>query len=474
MFGELALLIQLIGGLAVGGELLCLLSKDKEGKIATGEFKGPDELKGLTGDDGIRLSKQIQLNKAKTREHALCLGATGEGKTTSLFYPNLLANDITGSIIVLDPKGELYRDTSEYQKSIGRDVVVFSPLNPLNTKYNLLKECRNTTEVIELAQTILLNSTKSLELQTSTKAGGIEWINMSLPLFISALLYCRHKGGYMCSITNAARLIISNTTEDLQLILGECINDEVKEQFSIFESCLESPKTASSIKITLNTSLQLFLDENIVRTTSATQFNAKSLRKKPTCLYISYPEHKSNYVSPLMATFFTQLINHLMDTKGEPVTIMADEFANIGMINNFSNIISTCRSREIAFLICLQSTSQLTQVYGRDNAKSILNNLKTKCVLPSTSDIDTLNYISDLLGETEITTINNTKSTSNNNRSCTESISKSKKRLLAADEIRRLASGKMLILCHNRQPVIDEQNVYYVNKEYTNRIKKAL
>ncbi len=329
-----------------------------------------------------------------------------------------------------------------------------------------MKECKSTTEIRELAQTILLNATKSLELQTGNKTSGIEWINMSLPLFISALLYCKCKGENMCSITNAARLIINNSTDNLKLLLGKSEFEEVREQFKIFESCLESPKTASSIKITLNSSLQLFLDENIIQTTNDTTFNAELLRKKKIALYISYSEHKSNYLSPFMATFFTQLINRLMDLKGEPVNFLLDEFANIGVINGLTNIISTCRSRQLSFLICLQSTSQLIQVYGNNNAKAILNNLKSKCILPSTSDTDTLNYISDLLGETEI----EVKNTNKGKHSTTESISKTRRKLLTSDEIRRLETGKILIICHNRQPILDTQDIYYVNKKYINRI----
>lgn len=468
MLLEFSMCAKVLTAIGLTGAITSLLgdSKTSNNKLATSKFKDSSELKNLTGDDGFILSKSIQLNKQASREHVLIVGATGSGKTTSLFYNNLLSNYIEGSIIITDPKGELYRDTANYQKSIGRTPILFSPLNSLNAKYNLLKECKSTTEIRELAQTILLNATKSLELQTGNKMSGIEWINMSLPLFISALLYCKCKGENMCSITNAARLIINNSTDNLKLLLGKSEFEEVREQFKIFESCLESPKTASSIKITLNSSLQLFLDENIIQTTNDTTFNAELLRKKKIALYISYSEHKSNYLSPFMATFFTQLINRLMDLKGEPVNFLLDEFANIGVINGLTNIISTCRSRQLSFLICLQSTSQLIQVYGNNNAKAILNNLKSKCILPSTSDTDTLNYISDLLGETEI----EVKNTNKGKHSTTESISKTRRKLLTSDEIRRLETGKILIICHNRQPILDTQDIYYVNKKYINRI----
>jgi len=179
------------------------------------------------------------------------VGATCEHKTTSLLYPNLLSPDLQGSIIVTDPKGELFRDTSEYQKSIGRKPILFSPLNQkYSAKYNLLVECKSNTEVTELSQCILLNGAKALELQTGVKAGGIEWINMSLPLFNAALLYCKGKGHPLNTISQALKLITQYSSEDLALLLSGA-DEPVKEQYNLFKTCAESPKTMSSIKITL-------------------------------------------------------------------------------------------------------------------------------------------------------------------------------------------------------------------------------
>jgi type IV secretion system protein VirD4 len=470
VFDDLIVFTELTGGAMVAGEAISLYIKHRRNKkesLATSKIGTTKDLNGLTGRDGLKISKVIQLSKSKTYEGVLCVGATGEHKTTSLFYPNLLSNDIKGSIVVTDPKAELYRDTAEYQRSIGRTPILFSPLNHSSyVKYNLLEQCKDTTEVLELAQCILLNGAKSLELQTGIKAGGIEWINLSLPLFAAALLYCKSKGKPINTISNALKLITRYSSEELDLLLSNA-GEEVKEQYSLFKTCLDSPKTASSIKITLASNLQLFLDGNIERITSNTDFTAEELRKRPICLYISYPEHTSNYLSPFIATFFTQIIKHLLSKNGLPVIFMADEMANIGMINNFSSIVSTCRSREIAWLCCLQSISQLVQVYGRDNAKSILNNLKTKAILPSISDTETLAYVSDLTGDTEI----QLKSTSQSGDKTTTSYNTSKKKLFNSDEIRRLKSDEILIIAHNRQPIIDKQNIYYVNPEYTNKIK---
>lgn len=470
MIPEMLILQKFImfGGSAfLGSEVLCMWLKNKAHKpqeIATGKLGNINSLRGITGKEGLRISKRIKLSKRASMEHILVVGSSGSHKTTSLFYPNLLTEDLGEcSLVISDPKGELFRDTANYQRSIGREPILFSPLSPLNSfKYNLLEQCKYNTEIVELGQCILVNGAKALELSTGAKSGGIEWINMSLPLFVAALMYCKSKGRPMNTISNALKLIISHSNEELNLLLSNA-GEDIKEQYSIFKMSMESPKTMSSIKTTLATNLQLFLDKNIIEATKETEFTAEDLRNKPITLYINYLEQKANYLSPFTSVFYSQIIAHLMQKQGLDVYILLDEFINIGVLNNFTSTIATARSRGIGFLICLQSISQLNNLYGESNAQSILNNLKTKCILPGTSDMRTLNYASELTGETEI----ETKSTSKSENNTTTSYGTTKKRLFNADEIRQLGDNEILIIAHNKQVVKDMQNLYFENEKYS-------
>ena len=162
MLLEFSICAKFLGAIVLTGAIASLLrdTKMSHNKLAISKFEDYRELERLTGDYGFILSKLIQLNKQASSEHVLILGATGSRKTTSVFYPN--------------------RDTKAFQESIGRETIIFSPLNDLNAKYNLLKECISVIEIRELAQAILLNAIKSLELKTGSKASGIEWINRSL------------------------------------------------------------------------------------------------------------------------------------------------------------------------------------------------------------------------------------------------------------------------------------------------------
>ncbi|MFH5935889.1 type IV secretory system conjugative DNA transfer family protein, partial [Clostridium perfringens] len=69
-------------------------NENKKGdKIATSGFAKPSELSDFNGKDGIQLSKSFSLAEKYCFEHIAVIGPTGAGKTTSIFYPNLLQKD---------------------------------------------------------------------------------------------------------------------------------------------------------------------------------------------------------------------------------------------------------------------------------------------------------------------------------------------------------------------------------------------
>jgi len=429
---------------------LALLFRKNRQKLATSRLGSKKDLGKLLGSDGLIVSKNFQLSFKKTLEGIVVIAPTGEGKTTSIFLPNLLSDDLTrGSKIVADPKGELFELTSEYQRSIGNEPILFEPLGN-HAKYNLLENCEGFTEVRELASNLIING--------GTGKSGNEWESMSIPLFTSALLYGHN-------VSQALKLIINTPIEELMRILGNNNNEDISEQFKIFMASSGSPKTMSSIMSTLLTSLQLFTDHKIINTTSNSDFKPLDLRTRPITLYIKYDTSKSKYLSPFLSVFYTQLIDKIMHSKGLPVLFMLDEFQNVGKINNFEETVSVCRSEEVGFLVCLQNISKLYEIYGENNATTILNNLKSKIVLPSISDYKTLSYISNLCGDKEV----QTESITDDKKTHSTTV----KKLFTSDEIRRIDNDMLLLICHNKLPFLDNQNIYYNQPKYVNNVHKV-
>lgn len=474
MMEQIRLFAMVAGGGLVGGETLAYYLKtktQKAEKLATAHLISRENLENIIGNDGLILSKDIQLKEKFDFEGSVTIAPTGAGKTTSIFIPNLLSNNIKGSIIATDPKGELFELTSKYQEEVcGRRVIKFSPLSPTESeKYNLLTSCKDNSEVIELASTLLFNGALSIELSTGKKTGGAEWIQMAEPLLASALLYAKDLEYPYNNIEFSFKLLISLDTKELDALFSESQNPDVKTQWNIFKTVGGADRTEGSIKITLSSNMKLFTDSRVNSVGIENTFNIEDLRKEPTIIYITYPENKSPYLAPFIAPFFSQCMSKLIENYTDEslqVHMMFDEFGNIGMLNNMSINVATIRSRKISMNICLQSITQLFQVYGRENGKAILNNLKTKLILPGLSDIETNNYLSDLCGNKEITICN----TNVNKQSTTHSYSKTKVKLFENSELRCLEDDQLLIVTSNKQPILTKQNRYYENNIYTNNI----
>lgn len=98
-------------------------------------------------------------------DHYLVMGATGSGKSVIVAKPmiKLLAKH-GESMILTDPKGELYEETAELLKANDYNIITLNfrdpqrgnAWNPMSLPYKLYKE-GNTDKAIELLDDLALN-----------------------------------------------------------------------------------------------------------------------------------------------------------------------------------------------------------------------------------------------------------------------------------------------------------------------------
>ena len=478
------------GGTSGGGSKL-KKSKTKYGDQGTARIGNLRELNGLTGTDGFTISKNVRLSAEKSYEHVMVLGPTGSGKSSSFFIPNFLDLDGIHSAVVTDPKGEMYELTSPYLESLGYNIVKLEPLHPERNEffYNPLAIIDDATEIRNIAQLILTNGNKAVEISTGSSSSGAEWINMSIPLLAASFAYVKEFGKTK-SIPEAIDIILNGNLKSMDEMFRKC--PDAYKLFLIFKSAGESEKTISSIKSVLTTNVQLFTDPKVAKFVTAPMvynedgekipdeerlFNPLVLRKKPTVLFVCVPEAKATMMMPLMSVFFTQLLEITMEQKtGQPILYMLDEFANIGVIPSIATVTATARSRKIGISIGIQGVEQLKRNYGDENAEDIMNNLKTKMIYSGLTGTSA-QYVSDLAGVTTI----ETKSYSTQNTPGQDvvtsiftgpSVQKSgtRREVITPDEVRRMDEDKVLIIAHNRNPVFDAKNSYFKQKKYTEKI----
>ena len=138
---------------------------DKEMKNATDIVKvNPgDETVNAAGIPLINNGKEIWVDNGEY--HNLVIGSTGSGKSTQLVFPMIRLLAKKGeSMIITDPKGELYTKTSENLKKRGYKVIVLNfrepqrgnSWNPLGMPYTYFKN-GNRDKAIELLDDVAQN-----------------------------------------------------------------------------------------------------------------------------------------------------------------------------------------------------------------------------------------------------------------------------------------------------------------------------
>ncbi len=478
-------------GAMIGGLLLLIKSMDKKDdkKMEQGSsyMAETEELKSLLGDDGFIIAKDIKLSAKTSYEHVAIIGPTGCGKSSSFFIPNLLELNGEISAVVSDPKGEMYEQTKNYLESLGYNTMKLEPFDAY-TRYNPILIAEDDTELKEIAQLIMINGNKSYELATGGASGNTEWLSMSEPLLAAGLIYVKRKGKRK-DIKEVMDIVLYKEFNDMMKIFAEV--PEAMQEFMMFAQSKNAEKTMSGIKTTLANALKLFNDKKIrtfvetpykkVEENGTTKlvpqvqllFHPKMLRDIPTVLFICVPERKSLYAMPLMSVFYSQLLNKCMDytsPSSVPVFFFLDEFANIGTLPNFGNVVSTARSRNIGISIALQGMEQLKQNYGQDNAYNILNNMKTKLFYSGLTG-SSADYVSQLAGYTTIQTESvSSQKGMDGKKNDSKTISDQRRELITPDEIRRLPDDEILIIAHNKNIVKGKVNSYFNQKKYTMKI----
>jgi type IV secretory pathway TraG/TraD family ATPase VirD4 len=153
----------------------------------------------------------------------------------------------------------------------------------------------------------------------------------------------------------------------------------------------------------------------------------------------------------LISLFWTVLLHQLINSSGPvPVTLLLDEFANTGKIPNLHAV---ARGRDIAIWLGLQSLSPLDALHGQEAARTIRDNSTTKLALAGL-DHTSAEEISRALGEGTALVTRTTRTPEGwLNIRVSYSDHEVSRRLLTADEVRRLPSDELLMISANRCPL---------------------
>ena len=346
--------------------------------------------------------------------HNLVIGSTGAGKTQTTVLPmvNLLAKH-DESMIITDPKGEIYENTSNYLKSLGYNIVLLNfrdpqqgnAWNPMYLPYSLYKD-GNIDKSVELLEDLAANILHD----PSAKGQDPFWENTSADYF----------AGLACALfEDATPDEINLNSISLMTTVGEeklANTTYVKDYFSYKDpggtaytkasSTLMAPnETKGSILSVFKQKIQLFASRaNLSEMLSNNDFDMRDIGRKKTAVFIVIQDEKTTYHS-LVTIFLKQCYETLISVAQESggklphrTNFILDEFANMPPLKDVTTMVTAARSRNIRFTFIIQNFAQLYEVYGKENGETIKGNCGNIIYLIST-ELSALEEISKMCGE---------------------------------------------------------------------------
>lgn len=393
-------------------------AKDKDIKEQSG-IERVDPLADTLDAAGIPLinnGKEMWVDNGEY--HNLVIGSTGSGKTQTVVKPmvNLLAKK-GESMIITDPKGEIYKYSASYLKEKGYKIIVLNfrepnrgnSWNPLTLPFKYYR-AGNPDKAIELLNDVALN----ILYDPSNKSESDFWEKSAADYFSGLALGLFQDGKEeevnlnsinVMSTVGEERYATSNYIKEYFGMKGEKSN-----AYMFASSTINAPNdTKGGLLATFRQKIRNFsTGEALSEMLSYSDFDMKDIGNGKTAVFMIIHDEKKTYHS-LMTIFIKQCYETLIDAAQEnggklPVrtNFILDEFANMPPLKDVDAMVSAARSRDIRFTFIIQNFAQLNDVYGDNVAEIIKGNCGNIVYLIST-EMKALEEISKMCGEVKVT-----------------------------------------------------------------------
>lgn len=356
--------------------------------------------------NNIVISNNTQVTGLNNND--LIIGSSGSGKTGGYVIPNL--QNLTGSIVVSDTKGQLTKMFTNRLKARGYKVCTLDLVNmEKSCGYNPLNGIRRyksgkyrEQDVLTLANNIV-PTLDILEPFWEQAAAG--YITFLIAFCLETLPSEEQNMVSVCELHNHFVQPGGNLSF-LQWAL-ENPDSYAAKKFHKINYSSNAEKMWSSIIEFANRALEPF-DFEEARPIFANQnsFDISSLGREKTVLFLNVSDTDRTF-DRLVNVFYTQALQILCSNADAnpdgrlkiPVRIIMDDFAASARIPNFDKIISVIRSRDISVSIILQSMTQLEAMYTHAEATTIINNCDHILYLGS-QDLQTAEFIGSRIFKT--------------------------------------------------------------------------
>lgn len=411
----------------------------------------------------VQTGNRFDVNFAKNA-HAMIIGTTGSGKTTTFINPIvqiLSQGTAKPSMLISDPKGELYSLHAKSLADKGYNVKVLDLRNPFHSvRWNPLERpYKMYQRMLHLESEVTADEEHGCYM-----FDGKSYYN---PTELQAALQVEKQHLYdevyedlhdmitvLCPITNKNEPIWESGAKNFILaiaiaMLEDSANPELgmtQDKYNFYnlskiatnseDDCAELikyfqgrgnlskslglskqvldsyDKTRGSYLSTMFDKLNLFADLSLCGLTSENEITFADMAEKPIVLFLQIPDEKETrhvLAAMVMLQAYKELVGKANSYEGltlpRAVYFLMDEFGNLPPVHKMEQMITVGRSRNIWLCLVIQSYAQLAKVYDDKVAEIIKSNCNIQ-VFIGTSDQKTIEEFSKRCGNFSVITRN--------------------------------------------------------------------
>ena len=431
--------------------------------------------RGGRGDVGGRgLSRQARRGaflRYAGEAHLLTLAPTGSGKGIGAVLPNLL--DYPGSVLSTDIKGEAYAVSARWRREVlGHTVAALDPFSLVGgtSAYNPL-------DLIDPGSDDAYDTARLIASMLVVPEPGAHepfWDEEAASLLAGFVLYVaasaapehRHLGTVRHFLTLGATdfsalLDRMPRTEPCHGLIHRAANRIRQKDERLLAGVLASSNRHTE-----------FLDSpHLLGTLKTSTFRFEDLKHWRLTVYLVLPPHHLRTHGRWLRLLTASALRVLTMTPGRPawrVLLLLDEFAALGRMQSIEEAITYSRGYGVSIWMLTQDLAQLRDLYPR-SWETLLANVKVLQAF-GTADQFTAEYLSKLTGQATVSTrgSNLTRGTTtagnllflHRQQGTAEQTGETGRRLLLADEVRRLAADRQLVFISGREPLLTQRLDY--------------
>lgn len=336
--------------------------------------------------------------------HCFIIGDSGCGKTRRVILPTIRLLAKAGeSMVISDPKGELFRITANSLKEKGYTVQVLNFRNPrCGHRWNplgLIDELYHSENSESKDKALMMLSDIVDVLQQGLQgekdpywamAAGDVMRGISLIIldygekgdltFENIALTAREVRD---QLSGSKRSFSSSSTPFKDFLSSLPKGSPIYQNLSVIITNAED--TRNCIMSVFEAMISLYSSqESLMDLFAVSEIDINTLGLSPTALFFILPDD-TEALYPIATVFVKQIYSSLISLADAQkdgklpnrVTFLLDEFANFAKMPSIESMLTAARSRRIRFALVCQSMDQLTAKYNDHGRETLLSNCRT-------------------------------------------------------------------------------------------------